>query len=158
MQRSWSAPDKWPQLPNERQLHHCLHVTDGWQCWQTGRINWRGYQGQTAYISRLLFLLLALVLSTSRCIFIQMQREETDRWPSARVLLRWFNAKQSICVYQFPVYTKDRLLHNWAVVWCRTDMHKGNRKISILFLSLSLYPGIAVQKACMPLLYDNYDR
>ncbi len=48
MQRSCSAPDKWPQLPNERQLHHCLHVTDGWQCWQTGGINWRGYQGQTS--------------------------------------------------------------------------------------------------------------
>lgn len=30
MQRSCSTPDKWPQLPNERQLHHCLHVTDGW--------------------------------------------------------------------------------------------------------------------------------
>lgn len=31
MQRSWLAPDKRTQLPNERQLHHCLHVTDGWK-------------------------------------------------------------------------------------------------------------------------------
>lgn len=102
MQRSWSAPDKRPQLPNERQLHHCLHVTDGWQCWQTGGINWRGYQGQTSLHFRAsLFFLFALVLSASRWIFIQMQREdERDRWPSAYVLLRWFNAKQSICVYR----------------------------------------------------------
>lgn len=48
MQRSWPTPDEWPQLPNERQLHHCLHVTDGWQCWQTGGINWQGYQGQAS--------------------------------------------------------------------------------------------------------------
>lgn len=70
MQRSWLAPDKRPQLPNERQLHHCLHVTDGWQCWQTGGINWHGYQGETSFS---FFFLVALVLSASRCIFIQMQ-------------------------------------------------------------------------------------
>lgn len=25
------TPDKRPQLPRETQLHHCLHVTDGWE-------------------------------------------------------------------------------------------------------------------------------
>lgn len=39
-------PDERPQLPNQRELHHCLHVTDGWQRGQTGRINWQDYQGR----------------------------------------------------------------------------------------------------------------
>lgn len=57
-----------------RQLHHCLHVTDGWQCWQTGGINWQGYQGETSLHFRAsLFFLFALALSVSRWIFIQMQ-------------------------------------------------------------------------------------
>lgn len=50
-----------------------------------------------------------------RCIFIQTQREhQRDGWPGERIFLRPFNAKQSICVYRFPVYTKDPLLHIWA--------------------------------------------
>lgn len=109
MQRSWSAPDKRPQLPNERQLHHCLHVTDGWQRWQIGGINWWGYQGQTSLHFRaslfFFFFFLALVLSASRCIFIQIHWEdERDRWPRAHVMLRWFNGKHLhvsvACVYK----------------------------------------------------------
>lgn len=73
MQRSWSAADKRPQLPNERQLHHCLHVTDGWYRWQTGGINWRGYQEETSLRFRASPFYLSLVVPVSRCIFIQMQ-------------------------------------------------------------------------------------
>lgn len=138
MQRSWLTPDKRPQLPNETQLHHCLHVTDGWEWWQTGRINWQGYQGETSLHFRASpffpFCFLSLVRSASRCIFIQMQTEdERERWPDAHILLRWFNAKQSICLYQFPVYIKDHPLHNWTVVRSRIDMQKGNNmnKVSV---------------------------
>lgn len=70
MQRSWSAPDKRPQLPNERQLHHCLHVTDGWQRWQIGGINWWGYQGQTSLHFR---ASLALFFFSFWLLFFQLQ-------------------------------------------------------------------------------------
>lgn len=92
MQRNWLAPDKKPQLPNERQLHHCLHVSDGWQCWQTGGINWQGDQGETSLHFTPPF---ALVLIDWRCIFIQIQQAyDRDRWPGgACVLLQWVNAK-----------------------------------------------------------------
>lgn len=45
MQKRWLIPDERPQLQSQRELHHCLHVTDGWQRGQTGRINWQDYQG-----------------------------------------------------------------------------------------------------------------
>lgn len=113
MQRSWLASDKRPQLPNERQLHHCLHVTDGWQCWQTGGINWRGYQGRARLHFRAsLFFLFTLVLSASRCIFIQMQGEDESERPLAectcffRVILM-----QSICAYPLCVCTQKIVLY-----------------------------------------------
>lgn len=85
----------------------------------------RGIKDRQAYISGLL-LFFSPLLFDIRCIFIQIQREhERDRWPGAHVLLRWFNAKQSICVYRFPVYTKAHLLHNWAVVCGRRICRKG---------------------------------
>lgn len=117
MQRSWSAPDKRPQLPNEKQLHHCLHVTDGWQCWQTGGINWQGYQGETGLHFR---ASLFSVRSASRCIFIQMWgKAEREERPGVHALLRWFNAKQRICLCRFPLYTQDRPLHNCTAVSSR---------------------------------------
>lgn len=113
MQRSWLASDKRPQLPNERQLHHCLHVTDGWQCWQTGGINWRGYQGRARLHFRAsLFFLFTLVLSASRCIFIQMQGEDESERPLAectcffKVILM-----QSICAYPLCVCTQKIVLY-----------------------------------------------
>lgn len=80
MQRSWLAPDKRPQLPNETasSLSSCYR----WMAVLTDRRN------KLAGISRrdkltfqgFSFFLSALVLSVSRCIFIQMQREdERDR-------------------------------------------------------------------------------
>lgn len=49
---------------------------------RTGELTFQGF-------SFSFFPLFTLVLLTSRCIFIQMQREyERGRWPSAHVLLR----------------------------------------------------------------------
>lgn len=103
MQRNWLAPDKKPQLPNERQLHHCLHVSDGWQCWQTGGINWQGDQGETSLHFTPPF---ALVLIDWRC------RQMIETVGLVVHMFCYSEWMQSICLYQFPEYIAQHTLHN----------------------------------------------
>lgn len=44
------------------------------------------------------------------------KRQRRDGWLGEHVFLRPFDAKRSICVYRFPVYTTDPLLHIWTWV------------------------------------------